>query len=42
MGWGFTRKAYEEIGGLYEYSIVGGGDAMMGSLFINNPPKDKM
>ena len=28
-GWAITRKAYERIGGLYEYAILGAGDNIM-------------
>ena len=27
--WAMTRKAYEQIGGLYEYAILGSGDNIM-------------
>jgi hypothetical protein len=28
-GWAMTRKAYERIGGIYEYAILGAGDNIM-------------
>jgi hypothetical protein len=33
--WAITRKAYEKIGGLYDMSILGGGDYIMARSFIN-------
>jgi hypothetical protein len=35
-GWAMTRKAYERIGGLYEYAILGSGDNIMSLSLINN------
>jgi hypothetical protein len=34
--WAITRKAYERIGGLYEYAILGSGDNIMSLCLINN------
>jgi len=34
--WAMTRKAYERIGGLYEYAILGSGDNIMSLSLINN------
>jgi hypothetical protein len=34
--WAITRKAYERIGGLYEYAILGSGDNIMSLSLINN------
>ena len=34
--WAMTRKAYERIGGLYEYAILGSGDNIMSLCLINN------
>jgi hypothetical protein len=33
-GWAITRKAYERIGGLYEYAILGSGDNIMSLSLI--------
>lgn len=33
-GWAITRKAYEKIGGLYEYAILGSGDNIMSLSLI--------
>lgn len=35
-GWAITRKAYERIGGLYEYAILGSGDNIMALSIIEN------
>ena len=37
--WAITRKAYEKIGGLYEYGILGSGDYLMMISLINNVHK---
>ena len=37
--WAITRKAYEKIGGLYEYGILGSGDYLMMMSLINNVQK---
>jgi hypothetical protein len=37
--WAMTRKAYERIGGLYEYAILGSGDNIMALSLINNGQK---
>ena len=34
--WAITRKAYERIGGLYEYGLLGSGDYIMALSIINN------
>ncbi len=34
--WAMTRKAYEQIGGLYEYAILGSGDNIMSLSLIKN------
>lgn len=34
--WAITRKAYERIGGLYEYAILGSGDNIMSLSLIEN------
>jgi hypothetical protein len=34
--WAITRKAYERVGGLYEYAILGSGDNIMSLALINN------
>lgn len=34
--WAISRKAYERIGGLYEYGILGSGDYIMALSIINN------
>jgi hypothetical protein len=34
--WAMTRKAYERIGGLYDYAILGSGDNIMSLSLINN------
>jgi hypothetical protein len=34
--WSCTRKAYEQMGGLYEFGICGAGDNHMSLSFINN------
>jgi len=34
--WAITRKAYDRIGGLYEYGILGSGDYIMALSIINN------
>jgi len=34
--WAMTRKAYERIGGLYEYAILGSGDNIMSLSLIKN------
>ena len=33
-GWAITRKAYERVGGLYEYAILGSGDNIMSLSLI--------
>lgn len=33
--WAMTRKAYEHIGGLYEYAILGSGDNIMSLSLLN-------
>jgi len=33
--WAMTRKAYEQIGGLYDKGILGSGDSIMSLSFIN-------
>ena len=38
LAWGFSRSAYIQIGGLFEYGIVGGGDYFMGICLANLPP----
>jgi len=37
--WAITRKAYERIGGLYEYAILGSGDNIMALSLIRNGSK---
>jgi len=37
--WACTRKAYDRMGGLYEYSILGSGDHNMSFSFIGQPDK---
>ena len=37
--WAITRKAYEKMGGLYEYGILGSGDYLMMMSLINNVDK---
>ena len=38
FAWGCTRSAYQKIGGLFEYGIVGGGDKILSqSLLCDNP-----
>lgn len=39
FAWAITRKAYEQIGGLYEYSILGSGDHNMTLAFIGKGQK---
>jgi len=34
--WAISRKAYDRIGGLYEYGILGSGDYIMALSVINN------
>jgi hypothetical protein len=34
--WAMTKKAYERIGGLYEYAILGSGDNIMSLSLISN------
>jgi hypothetical protein len=34
--WSMTRSAYEKIGGIYEYAILGSGDSIMALSFIGN------
>lgn len=34
--WAITRKAYEKIGGLYDYAILGSGDNIMMHSILNN------
>ena len=34
--WAMTRKAYERIGGLYEYAILGSGDNIMSLSIVSN------
>jgi hypothetical protein len=34
--WAITRKAYEQIGGLYDKGVLGSGDSIMASSFVNN------
>ena len=34
--WACTRKAYEKIGGLFEYGIIGGSDNTLALSLINN------
>jgi hypothetical protein len=36
FAWAITRKAYEKIGGLYEYAILGSGDNIMLHSLLNN------
>lgn len=36
FAWAITRKAYDRIGGLYEYAILGSGDNIMSLSLINN------
>jgi len=36
FAWAITRKAYEKIGGLYEYAILGSGDNIMMHCLLNN------
>jgi len=33
--WAMTRKAYEKLGGLYDKGVLGSGDNIMASAFIN-------
>jgi len=33
--WAITRRAYEKIGGLYEYGVLGSGDNIIALSFIN-------
>jgi hypothetical protein len=35
-GWAITRKAYERLGGLYEYAILGSADNVMALSLIRN------
>lgn len=35
FAWACSRKAYEEMNGLFEYAIVGGGDFIMEACFTN-------
>lgn len=37
--WACTKKAYDRMGGLYEYSILGSGDHNMSFSFIGQPDK---
>lgn len=34
LAWAFTRHAWETLGGLYEYAIVGGGDSIIALALI--------
>lgn len=36
-GFAFTRKAYDKIGGAFQYGILGSGDHHMAQAFIGNP-----
>jgi hypothetical protein len=36
FAYAITRKAYEKIGGLYEYGIIGSGDNIMMHSILNN------
>lgn len=33
FAWAIRRDAYQQVGGLFEYSLLGGGDAVMGNAF---------
>lgn len=33
FAWAIRRDAYEQVGGLFEYSLLGGGDAVMANAF---------
>lgn len=33
--WGFSRKGFETVGGLIDFSIVGSGDMFMGFALLN-------
>lgn len=35
--WAMSREAYDKIGGLFEYSIIGSGDHVMAMSFIGQP-----
>jgi hypothetical protein len=35
FAWAITREAYDKIGGLYEYAILGSGDHYMSLCFLN-------
>ena len=37
--WAITRKAYNSIGGLYEFGVLGSGDNIMAMSFINKVEK---
>ena len=36
FAWACSRRAYEQMGGLYEYAILGSGDNIMASSFIQS------
>lgn len=36
-GFAFNRKAYDKIGGVFQYGILGSGDHHMAQAFIGNP-----
>lgn len=36
-GFAFNRKAYEKIGGVFQFGILGSGDHHMAQAFIGNP-----
>ena len=36
FAWAITRKAYEQIGGLFELGVLGAGDNLMAHSFICN------
>lgn len=40
--WAMTRTAYERVGGLYEHSIMGGGDAIMSMAFTRQGSISKL
>lgn len=35
--WGMTKQAFLHLGGLYEYNVIGSGDAIMARCFLQKP-----
>lgn len=42
FGWGYTRRAWNDLGGLFDYAILGSGDDHMMKALLGKAPADSL